>query len=110
MPVVIVAGGGTFILQEDWTPWLHLDGKGWLAWILFSFGILLFGNLLQISSIHFLGAPMVSTLLAFRLVSALVFSAIIMKEELTDTLQFVGAFVILFTVTGYMWAQKREKK
>lgn len=107
--MVIVAGIGTIVLQEDWSPWLRLDGRGWLAWIVFSFGILLFGNLLQISSIAFLGAPMVSTLLAFRLVTSLLFSALIMREELSDMLQFVGAGIILVTVTAYMWVQQQKK-
>lgn len=125
----------SLIMQEDWSTCkfseispiyfsgLHLSKVGWLVWIAFAFGILLFGNLLQvkffidkliffkkIGSISNLGAPLVSTLLAFRLVSSLVFSALIMHEELNDVYQFVGAAIVLITVTAYMWFQKRASK
>jgi len=109
-PVVIFAGFATIFTGEDWSVWKDMTKVGWVVWVLVAFGILLFGNLLQITSIQALGAPLVSTLLAFRLVSALIFSAVVMHEELTDVFQFIGAAMVLITVTCYMVIQKRASK
>lgn len=109
-PTVLTASMVSFMIGEDWSPWLHLTVEGWAAFGVFSVCILLMGNLLQISSIRHLGAPVVSTLLPFRLISALVFSALILHEELTDSLQFFGAFVVLATVTVYMYKARKQEK
>jgi len=109
-PIVVLAAFATLILEEDWSIWRNLSTTGWIIWSIFSFGILLFGNILQISSIQVLGAPLVSTLLAVRLVSALLFSYIVLDEELSDIYQFIGAIVVLITITLYMWIQKRGSK
>jgi len=109
-PVVIVSGGFTFILREDWSTWTHVSTTGWIIWVSFAFGVILFGNLLQIIAIEKLGAPLVSTLSAFRMVSALIFSAFVLHEELTDVYQFVGAIIVLITVSAYLWFQNRQSK
>jgi hypothetical protein len=51
-PVVIVGVVFSFLLEENWGPWKQLDTEGWVVWVIFACGILLFGNLLQISSIR----------------------------------------------------------
>jgi len=107
-PVVMICLLLSFIMEEDWSPWIKLDLYSWGVWIAFSFGVILLCNLLQISSIRVLGAPMVSTMIAFRLVSTLVFSAVMMDEELSDIFQFTGAFIVLGTVTGYMWIHQKK--
>lgn len=53
---------------------------------------------------------MVSTMLAFRLVSAAICSALLLDESLTDPLQIIGAFIVLFSVSMYMYVQYKSNK
>jgi drug/metabolite transporter (DMT)-like permease len=49
---------------------------------------------------------MVSSLLAWRLVSALIFAALLLDERLTSPWQLLGALIVLITVTWYLRQQR----
>jgi len=94
------------ILGEEWQRWLTLTPFDWLIFAAFSLGVLFGSNIGQVGALQHLGAPMVSSLLAWRLVSALVFAALLLDERLTSPWQLLGAFIVLITVTWYLRRQR----
>lgn len=77
----------------------------WLVFAAFSLGVLLGANLGQINALRYLGAPLVSSMLASRLVSALIVGALLLGERLTSLWQLLGAGVVLVTITWYLRQQ-----
>jgi drug/metabolite transporter (DMT)-like permease len=94
------------ILGEEWQRWLTLTPFDWLIFAAFSVGVLFGSNIGQVGALQHLGAPMVSSLLAWRLVSALIFAALLLNEHLTSPWQLLGAFIVLITVTWYLRRQR----
>ena len=94
------------ILGEDWGRWSSLSPLNWLIFAIFSVGILFGSNIGQVGALRHLGAPMVSSLLAWRLVSALIFAALLLDERLTSAGQVLGALIVLITVTWYLRQQR----
>jgi drug/metabolite transporter (DMT)-like permease len=94
------------ILGEDWGRWFNLTSFDWLLFGVFSLGVLFGANTGQIGALQHLGAPMVSSLLAWRLVSALIFAALLLDERLTSPWQLLGALIVLITVTWYLRQQR----
>ena len=93
------------ILGEEWQRWLAMTPFDWLIFAAFSLGVLFGANLGQVGALRHLGAPMVSSLLAWRLVSALIFAALLLDERLTSPWQFLGALIVLITITWYLQRQ-----
>jgi drug/metabolite transporter (DMT)-like permease len=77
-----------------------------LIFAAFSLGVLFGANTGQVGALQHLGAPMVSSLLAWRLVSALIFAALLLDERLTSLWQLLGALLVLITVTWYLHRQR----
>ena len=92
-------------LGEEWQRWLTLTPFDWLIFAAFSLGVLFGANMGQVGALRHLGAPMVSSLLAWRLVSALIFAALLLDERLTSPWQFLGALIVLITITWYLRRQ-----
>jgi drug/metabolite transporter (DMT)-like permease len=99
----------SLLLGEDWGHWGQLQTADWLVFACFSLGVLLGANLGQVSALRQLGAPMVSSLLAWRLVSALIFGALLLDERLTSLWQLLGALIVLLTISWYLWQQRTPK-
>jgi drug/metabolite transporter (DMT)-like permease len=98
----------SFLLREDWTRWRAIGPTDWLIFGAYSLGVLLGANTSQINALRHLGAPLVSSLLAWRLVSALSVAALLLGERLTSPWQALGALIVLVTVTWYLWRQPGE--
>jgi drug/metabolite transporter (DMT)-like permease len=64
--------------------------------------VFLVANLTQIVALRHIGAPLVSSTMALRLVSALVFGGLVLGERLTSVWQGLGAAVVLVTITWYV--------
>ncbi len=62
----------------------------WLIFAILSLGILAGANIAQIGSIRHLGAAMVSSTMAWRLVSTLFLAALLLGERLASPLQLLG--------------------
>ncbi len=92
----------SLIFQEDWQQWTSLQFKDWLIFGLFALGVLLGANLAQIRSIQQLGAPLVSSMMASRLISALLFAGLLLNERLSSAWQLLGAAIIFVTLTWYL--------
>lgn len=90
------------LLQEDWQKWSQLQVKDWIVFGLFAIGVLLGANLGQIRSIQQLGAPLVSSMMASRLVSALLVGSILLNEQLSSGWQLLGAAIVFVTLTWYL--------
>lgn len=96
----------SLLLEEDWDRWRQLQTVDWVVFATFGLGILLGANLGQVSALRHLGAPLVSSLLAWRLISALFFATILLGERLTSIWQLLGTLIVLLTVTWYLWQQR----
>jgi drug/metabolite transporter (DMT)-like permease len=47
-------------------------------------------------------------MMAWRLVSALFFAALLLGERLSSWIQLLGAVVVLVTITWYLWQQGNQ--
>lgn len=104
--VTVVTLVSSLLIGEEWAQWQRLQLSDWLVFAGFSLGVLLGANVTQISAIRELGAPMVSSLLAWRLVSAVVVAGLLLNEQLTSIWQVTGAGIVLVTITWYLWQQR----
>ena len=104
--IILVSGAMSLGFNEDWGRYLQMDAMGWGAFLFFAFVVFLGANLGQIQAIQHIGAPFVSSLLASRLVSALIFGALLLNEQLTSVWQVFGAGIVLVTITWYLWQQR----
>ena len=93
---------GSLVIGEQWQQWTQLQGKDWLVFALFSLGVLLSANLLQIRSIQQLGASLVSSMMASRLISALLFASLLLNEKLSSLWQLLGVGLVLIILTWYL--------
>lgn len=98
----LFSGGSSLAIGENWQPWTQLAPLDWVVFALFALGVLLGANLGQIRSIQKLGAPLVSSMMATRLVSALLFGAFLLNERLSSGWQLLGAAIVFVTLTGYL--------
>ncbi|MCL4265277.1 MAG: DMT family transporter [Anaerolineae bacterium] len=92
----------SLLVGEEWSQWRSLTPLDWLVFAGLSLGVLLGANLGQIRSIQHLGAPLVSSMMAIRLVSALLFAGLLLGERLTSVWQIAGAAIIIVTITWYL--------
>ena len=98
----LFSGGASLAVGESWQQWTHLGPLDWVIFTLFALGVLLGANLGQIRSIQKLGAPLVSSMMASRLVSALLFGAFLLNERLSSAWQLLGAAIVFVTLTWYL--------
>ena len=102
----VTSGILSLLLGEDWSQWDANQTLDWLIFALLSLGILAGANIAQIGSIRHLGAAMVSSTMAWRLVSALFLAALMLDERLTSFFQFLGVVLVLTTISWYLWQQR----
>ncbi|GJM40768.1 MAG: hypothetical protein DHS20C20_10500 [Ardenticatenaceae bacterium] len=98
----LFSGITSLVLQEDWQQWGNLQLSDWVIFGLFALGILLGANLLQLRSIQQLGAPLVSSMMATRLVSALIIGSILLNERISSGWQLLGTGLVFVTLTWYL--------
>lgn len=63
----------------------------------------------NITTLRKFGAPLVSSMLAIRLVAALIFGWVILGERLTSILQWVGAVLVVGAVTWFLVHQRANQ-
>lgn len=93
------------IFQEDWSHWLSIGSGDWAVFVAFTL-VVLGANMTQINAIRRLGAPLVSSLQAWRLVATLLGSGLILSEWLSTPIQLLGAVIVVSTVSWYLWSQR----
>jgi drug/metabolite transporter (DMT)-like permease len=98
----LFSGITSLVIGEDWQQWTLLQGKDWVVFGMFALGVLLGANLLQLRSIQELGAPLVSSMMATRLISALLFAGFLLNERISSGWQLLGAGLVFITLTWYL--------
>ncbi len=104
--IVAVTTALSLLFREDWHRWQMLGRNDWIAFASFSLLIFFGANITQIHALQRLGASLVSSILAWRLVVALLLGAWILNERLTSARQLFGAALVLITITWYLWQQR----
>lgn len=94
-------------LGEDWSALLTVDWRSGLAFLVNAVGVEIGCKLGNITILRKLGAPLVSSMLAVRLVAALMLGWVILGERLENILQWGGAVLVIVTVTWYLSRQKQ---
>lgn len=102
-----VTGTLSLVIGEDWSRYQVIGWRDWLIFFSFVVFVLLGANLGQVTSLRRLGAPLVSSTMAWRLVAALVLAGILLGEWLRTPLQLLGAVIVLITITYYVSRQRR---
>ncbi|MDW8215640.1 MAG: DMT family transporter [Roseiflexaceae bacterium] len=105
--LTVVSTVVSLLLGEEWMRFTALTLMDWMVFAAFVFGVLLGANLGQIVSLRRLGAPLVSSVMAWRLIATLALAALLLSERLDSWWQIVGAVMVLITITGYLWRQGR---
>jgi len=105
--LTVTSTGISLLTGDEWERFTTLTPVDWGAFAAFVFGVLLGANLGQIVSLRRLGAPLVSSVMAWRLIATLALAAILLGERLDTWWQALGAVMVLITITGYLWQQAR---
>lgn len=98
----------TLFTGEDWSQWSAASSQALFAALLVIFGIQVVGNILQITAIGGASPALITSLMPLRLVSAILLAWIVLGERLNTPWQWLGAFIVLVTVSGYLWLQSRD--
>lgn len=102
----LFTGFGSILIKEDWTPWLSLRASGVVVCLVYAFLVLLFGTILQNSSIKKIGASSYTTIQTWRLISTIAFSWMLMGEGIVIVWQGIGALIVMATITLYTLSQR----
>lgn len=97
----------SLIIGEDWGRFAAIGATDWAVFAVFVVFVLLGANLGQIASLRHLGAPLVSSTMAWRLIATLALAAFLLGERLNSLPQALGAVLVLATITAYLWRQRR---
>ena len=98
----------TWATQENWRAWAHLSLVGWGAALWVIGGVFVLGYFLQVTALGGANATLITSLMPMRLISALALGGWLLGERLVTPLQWLGAGLVLVTVSGYLWLQGRE--
>ena len=69
---------------------------------LYALVVVVWANGMQIAALRKLGAPVVSSLMGWRLVSTLVLGMLLLGEGLSSPWQALGMVIVLGTLTWYL--------
>lgn len=102
----LVTNALSIIRGEDWSRFAAIGRADWTVFGAFVGGVLLGANLGQIAALRRLGAPLVSSVMAWRLIATLLLAALLLGEQLTAPSQILGALMVLVTITVYLMRQR----
>jgi drug/metabolite transporter (DMT)-like permease len=105
--LTVATGTISLLIGEDWGRYTQLGAGDWLAFLTFVIFVLLGANLAQIAALRHLGAPMVSSTMAWRLVATLALAALLLGERLSSLWQALGALIVFVTISAYLRRQRR---
>jgi len=99
----------SLMLGEDWSPFIRMDWRAILAFLFIALGLEIGGKIGNIATLRKLGAPLVSSMLATRLVAALLVGWFVLGERLTSWMQWMGVVIVIVTVTGFIYNLNRSE-
>eukprot|EP01010_Urceolus_cornutus_P005622 NODE_996_length_1179_cov_345.918584_g756_i0.p1 GENE.NODE_996_length_1179_cov_345.918584_g756_i0~~NODE_996_length_1179_cov_345.918584_g756_i0.p1 ORF type:complete len:347 (-),score=70.67 NODE_996_length_1179_cov_345.918584_g756_i0:137-1126(-) len=105
--LVVLAPISLIVEWPGWAIWGSLSGWGWIVFLIYSIGIGLFGSLLLIFCVHKMGSSFTTSILALRLLSALLFGWILNGDEVKNAWQWVGIVIVLVAVTACLVLQRK---
>lgn len=105
--LTITCGAMSLLLREPWSRFAAIGLLDWIVFAAFVIFVLLGANLGQIVALRQLGAPLVSSTMGWRLISALALAAFLLGEALQSVWQVLGAVIVLVTITVYLRRQYR---
>jgi drug/metabolite transporter (DMT)-like permease len=106
--LVTVHGTISLISGEDWGAWRGQPAEVWVGFAVLVL-VLLLGAAFMIFSLSRVNAALVSTLISWRLVVALVVAWPLLGERLDTLWQAVGALLVVATVTVYLAYQASHR-
>jgi len=89
-------------IGEDWSLLTTMDWRAGFAFLFNAIGMEIGCKIGNITILRKLGAPLVSSMFAVRLVAALFLGWIFLGERLDSPLQWVGALLVVVTVTLFL--------
>ncbi|MFQ3633539.1 DMT family transporter [Roseiflexus sp.] len=105
LALTVTGASVSVLIGEDWTRFATLTPMDWTIFAVFVVGVFLGANLGQIMSLRQLGAPLVSSVMAWRLIATLALAALFLGERLDSWQQILGALIVLATITIYLVRQ-----
>jgi hypothetical protein len=105
--LTITCGAMSLVLGEQWYQFAVIGPHDWAVFAAFVVFVLLGANLGQIVALRQLGAPLISSTMGWRLISALGLAALLLGEQLQNLWQVLGAIIVLVTITVYLQQQYR---
>ena len=99
----------SFLLKEDWAPWLRLPTIDILAILVFIVLVPIGANISNITSIARIGAPAVSSLMPWRLVVTLAIGWLVLNEKLVNSWEVIGAITVFLAVGWYLLMQWKQR-
>ncbi|MEF3274454.1 MAG: DMT family transporter [Chloroflexus sp.] len=100
--LTVTCGAMSVLLGEQWQQFAVIGLQDWTVFAAFVIFVLLGANLGQIMALRRLGAPLVSSTMGWRLISALALAALLLGEQLQHLGQVLGAMIVLVTITVYL--------
>lgn len=100
----------SFLTGEQWEAWRTVSVGGWLAVMAVIWLVQVGGNVVQITALGGANPALITSMMALRLVSALALGWLILGEFLVSPTQWLGAVLVVGTVTTYLWLQKNGGK
>lgn len=100
----------TLLTNEQWEAWYSLSAAGWVAALWVIGVVMIVGNLLQVVAVGGVSPARVTNFMALRLISAFVLAWTVLGERLVTPAQWLGAALVVITVTLYLWLQSAEDR
>jgi len=95
----------SFLANESWEP-LYQVGLVDIAILGLFFIVIFISGGITVYAISLVNTSIYSILLSLRLVIVLIFGKLVLGEKLISTFQYLGVFIVVTTLTWYLWKQK----
>ena len=99
----------SLLIGEEWSRWGELGRSDWAVVLAYIVLVIFGANGMQIGALRHLGAPTVSTLMPWRLISALIVGNLLLGEQLQSAWQVAGALLVMVTISWYLWRQRKPR-
>ena len=93
------------VLNEDLNRWLTLELADWGAFLGFALISTLGATWVQIQALKHVDTTLVGVAIAWRLVITSIGGFLILGERLASIWQYLGAAIVMVTITWYLWAR-----
>jgi len=105
--LVVILGGISLFIGEDWTRWQQLAWQDWSVFLGFALLSITAGNAVQMSALKNLPASLVSSLMPWRFVVTVLLAFVLLGEHITSAWQGLGMAIVFGTITWYLWKQNK---